>query len=378
MALLGLFATPGAAHCDTGTRGLGDILFTIDIEMITGDSRCLGVEFDDVNYWATGAHDFSVNYLYEFSPDGTSLNKYPQPPANWGGWGWRDLCFDSQYLYAGDPNAPYIEQIDPATGQITGVTYGPFPVFPSRGLGYDPSSDSFWSASFSGDLYQCFRDNTYNVFPNPGIIVTGIAFEVSDPSHPMGWLVGNVGSDPWAFEFDPATGGHTGKSFMLSGAPGGACGFDAGEGLWVLGVIIQGVSDQLVAYDLDTQTLTTDTKVIEASIGGTVNFYLDAGKDHAFRNYVIFGSLSGHAPGTPLPGGMTVLPVNWDPFTSLFLSLNLTGFFGSLNGLGTAWTFLVVNPFPLSQDITITFGFALQGPPWDFASNYVELLIKKS
>ena len=90
---------------------------------------------------------------------------------NWGGWGWRDLASDGKYIYAGDPNVPYIVQIDPSNGQPTGTQYGPFPITPCRALAYDPVSDCFWTGSFSSSIYQCFRDNTYNTFSGQGHIV---------------------------------------------------------------------------------------------------------------------------------------------------------------------------------------------------------------
>lgn len=135
--------------------------WTMDIEAITGDPRCLGVEFDGTNIWVTGASDSTIANLYKISPGGTLLDTYAQPPANWGNWGWRDLAFDGQYLYAGDEtNAPnHITQIDPSNGQPTGVYYGPFPVNPCRALAYDPVTDSFWTACWNSLIYQCFRDN---------------------------------------------------------------------------------------------------------------------------------------------------------------------------------------------------------------------------
>ena len=64
-------------------RGLGDVLWTLDIGATTGDPRHMGVEFDGTNFWATGAYDFTTAYIYEISPNGVLVNKYPQPPGNW-------------------------------------------------------------------------------------------------------------------------------------------------------------------------------------------------------------------------------------------------------------------------------------------------------
>ncbi|MHC4944578.1 MAG: hypothetical protein ACYTG7_16290, partial [Planctomycetota bacterium] len=75
--------------------------------------------------------------------------------------------------------------------------------------------------------------------------------------------------------------------------------------------------------------------------GGTVNFDLFAGELSPNRNYIIIGSTSGTTPGFPLPGGLK-LPVNWDWFSDLEMTLINTGIFsnfmGTLDaaGLGTA------------------------------------------
>jgi len=363
---------------NSSERNLGDVLFTIDIESITGDDRCLGIEFDGSHYWATGVHGFTKTYLYEFTPEGTLVNQYEQPPAHWGGWGWRDLAYDGHYLYAGDPNREYIQQIDPADGQVTGIEYGPMSILPCRAMGYSTASDSFWTANFSSGLYECFRDNTYNFYPNPGISMSGVAFEESDPSHPMGWWVGMDGGGGIAMEFDPGTGGFTGKTFMLPGAPNGACAFDTGKGAWALAVIVQGVPDQVMGFDLDafTPQLELDSDTLASWMGGTLNFSLEAGAAHAHRFYGLFGSASGNSPGTLLPGGSTTLPINWDVFTDLLLSFSLPGFMGFLDNQGNAAISLPLAPFALIDDAHLTFAYALQGPPWDVASNSVELHVK--
>ena len=73
--------------------------------------------------------------------------------------------------------------------------------------------------------------------------------------------------------------------------------------------------------------LTADRSELSAATGGTVHFSLFAGKDNAGRSYLLVGSMSGTDPGTPLPGGMATLPLNWDLFTNLVISLMNTPFF---------------------------------------------------
>ena len=191
------------------TMALGDLNWYLDTEGLTGDIRMLGTCYDPVtgNIFCTGAFDFTIAYLYEFQVDymggGTLVNTYTQPTANWGGWGWRDLCSDGTHLYTGDPNVPYIVQIDPTNGQPTGVQYGPFPITPCRALAYDPVSDSFWTASFSSSIYQCFRNNTYNTYSNSGVVAYGAAME--ETNNLVWWWSQSGATGTQGMEYDPTT-----------------------------------------------------------------------------------------------------------------------------------------------------------------------------
>jgi hypothetical protein len=382
--------TEGSPSCQamissaSAGRGLGDLLFTLEVENITGDLRCIGLEFDDENFWVTGASDFTKAYLYKISWCGELLGTYPQPPANWGTWGWRDLTWDGEYLYAGsDAHYPgYIAQIDPATGSVTGVYYGPFPINPCRALAYDEREDCFWTASFSSSIYQCFKDGSSISYTNPGLALYGAAVEASDPDDPMLWWCSQDGSGSLFSEFSLKTKTFTGKTFDPGGGgiAGGSCAFDMGGGVWVLAVIMQAAPDYIAVYDLGTApiTLTSDVNAIDAGTGGSANLSLAAGGSHGGRSYGIFGSLSGSIPGTPLPGGLTTLSINWDWFTNILIGYDPSFTFGSLNASGNAAECLTVpGPIQLTESINMRFAFCLAGPPWDFGSNWVNIVLKK-
>ncbi len=108
--------------------------------------------------------------------------------------------------------------------------------------------------------------------------------------------------------------------------------------------------------------------------GGTIDFSLDAGSSQAGRNYLLCSSLSGTDPGTLLPGGLVVIPLNRDWFTDYVLArLNtstFSDFWGSLDPAGTAQAQLNAPPIPGWVGTTLHFAFALNAP-WDFASNAV-------
>lgn len=127
-------------------------------------------------------------------------------------------------------------------------------------------------------------------------------------------------------------------------------------------------------------TLTTDVNTISESTGGVVNYILDAGAANAFRNYMIFGSVTGTSPGTPFPGGL-VLPLNWDAFTNLVILFVNTAIFsdfmGSLDGTGFGTAQLdTLGPIsPGLVGLKMWYAYPLEGPPWDFMSNPVEIEI---
>jgi hypothetical protein len=361
-------------------RGLGDPLWAIDVEGITGDIRCLGTEFDGTNYWVTGAFDFTIANLYEISPGGVLLNTYPQPTTNWGWWGWRDLAWDGTYLYAGDDSTMpgFITQIDSSSGTPTGVNYGPFPVTPCRALAYDPAEDVFWTASFSSSLYKCKKYGTSTSFSNPGSYAMYGAAAVTAGATKIWWW-SQDGNGCLANEMD-AGGNFTGETFdgdvgfFGGGIAGGAGAYPVGSN-WEFVGLAQGSPDHIVGYDLDigpAQPLEVDKDVIDANLGGTLNFTLTAGPDNANRKYGLFGSVTGNSPGTKLPDG-TIVPFNWDIFTT---ALIVVGFgFGQLDGNGDGAETL---DFPghtgHTEDATMTFAYGLSGPDWGYASNYVEVL----
>ena len=376
-------AFQSVAPSSQGNRALGDYLWTIDVGTPTGDIRCLGVEFDGTDFWVTGAYDMTIAYLHQLDANGGFIQSYPQPATNWGFWGWRDLAYDGTYLYAGDDSTMpgYITEIDPATGSVTGTNYGPFPVVPCRALAYETKDDAFWTGSWNSMFYECHRDNSYSSYSNFGLAGIYGACTQEATAAPLIYWWTQDGNGELATEFDPDTGMTTGPTFdgVGGGIAGGACAYDD-AGAWILVGMSQASPDTISAYDLGTGAaapLAIDNDEIESWNGGTVNFTLDATAANAGRQYLIVGSVTGDMPGTPLPGGMTVLPINWDIFTNMTINFAGSAFmpntFGNLDGNGQATAQLIVPIFTLAPgaDFTMTFAYCLNGKPWDFASNPV-------
>jgi hypothetical protein len=125
--------------------------------------------------------------------------------------------------------------------------------------------------------------------------------------------------------------------------------------------------------------LTANQYWVSAAFPAPVVFTLDAGAGNSFRNYLLLGGVTGTAPGFPLPGGQTTLPLNWDPFTDVVLDFLNTALFqnflGVLNGAGMSTATLQAPPLsPTFVGIDMFFAFCLNAP-FDFVSNPVVVKI---
>ena len=127
---------------------------------------------------------------------------------------------------------------------------------------------------------------------------------------------------------------------------------------------------------------TLNADIVEMSIGegGTVRFFMRTGIARSGRDYVLLGSMSGSSPGTLLPGGLAVLPLNIDHFTKVLLQHSIsgspwcTGFLDTMDSDGTGSAVLNI-----PQELGLTgkvlyFAFALRSP-WDFVSTPVEVVV---
>lgn len=121
------------------------------------------------------------------------------------------------------------------------------------------------------------------------------------------------------------------------------------------------------------------TTTIDAAAGGAQVLELDAGPAHAGELYVMAGSLSGTAPGTPL-GSLTV-PLNVDAYTNLILTTSVVPLapkFGVLDGAGQATAVLTLGPGVAAGYVgqTAHHAFVTFGLGYTFASNAVPVTIE--
>lgn len=198
-------------------QNLGDSIWGFDAQGPTGDNQLLGVEFDGTYFWVTGGNSGNdPNKLYKYDANGNFLEVYDQP-SSCTGWGWRDLTWDGEYLYA---SCSYtIHQIDPATGQPTGTTING-PENPNRALAYDPSSDHFFTANFSSPIYEFDRSGSViNTWAN-SYSIYGMAWDDISEGGPYLWISAQedngVGGYNVIYQFDPASGTYTGVYFPVT------------------------------------------------------------------------------------------------------------------------------------------------------------------
>jgi hypothetical protein len=143
-------------------------------------------------------------------------------------------------------------------------------------------------------------------------------------------------------------------------------------------------TDRMVYFNLyarpsGSPLLGSDRGSLSAATGGTIDFTLCAGLEHANKSYALLGGVSGTSPGTPLPGGLATLPLNVDPFTDLVLAMInspvFANFLGSLDGASTSTAQLKCGPLPPELiGLKMYFAYTFYNP-FDCVSNHLEAVI---
>jgi hypothetical protein len=225
-----------------------------DAEAGTGDVRCLGVEFDGTYFWVTGAGDGSgsQNRIHKYDNAGNYIESFMQNTSS--AWGWRDIAWDGEYLYASDDSQ--IDIFDPVSGNVVGSFNGP--ENPNRALAYDPATGHFWTANFSSNIYEFDENGTINSYPNTqNLSIYGMAWDDASEDGPWLWIHSQDGSPmlQWS-QFDPATGTFTGVVFIgIDNGSGGIAGGAAFSTEWdpAFGIAFglqQGTPDIVKGYEI--------------------------------------------------------------------------------------------------------------------------------
>jgi len=248
-----------------------DFLDSCNAQNITDDNQLLGVEYDGSHYWVTGAGGTShpdTNYIYQISRAGQLVGKYTQETAS--EWGWRDLAWDGNYLYASD-DYELVKFLPPAPLNKIPLTPPPGYPMPCRALAYDPASGHLWTGNFRYPIVEfdpltgepfCVASNSNDVY---GMAWDDACYDSLGYDHPMLWVFSQNGTPELKISlFDPVACEYTGEEwwgidpFGDNDIAAGAA-FDASNYSGGLGALItmnQGVlnADIIMAYEICSLT----------------------------------------------------------------------------------------------------------------------------
>ena len=231
----------------------GDVTYVLDAQTVTGDYNLFGIEFDGNYFYITGANSGRIpNKLYVLDPTGTLLCAIDQPDHSTG-WGWRDLAFDGDTLYASvDPNVDAFS-IDVGTCQLT--YYGSFagPENPNWALAYRPSDRHFFTANFESNIYEFDKTNpSINTWPNNYAIYGAAYNPLTQTVWFSTWEMNSYGYRNVIYEFDPATGSYTGNTIEFplpegyTDAVAGGLSIHESNGALVMFELLQGDPNDLI------------------------------------------------------------------------------------------------------------------------------------
>lgn len=235
---------------------IGDVIFEMDVQTITGCNRLLGIEFDGTYFYVTGACDPPGNSVYVIDTLGNLIWAPFQGTVT--SWGWRDLAWDGVYagpdridtLYASDGSTVVKFGIDLTSGVLTNYGSYPGPENPNRALAWMDDSLWFFTANFSNPCYKFSKSSS-----NLGSVANtwamyGAAYD-TDPVE-GGWVWWHSQDNPGTgylltiHQFDPLAMAFTGYSFgyvpatLDSGMAGGLCFYEGFRGMDVLFALVQG------------------------------------------------------------------------------------------------------------------------------------------
>jgi len=240
---------------------LGDIVFEMDVQTLTGDFQLLGVEFDGAYFYVTGANGGAdPNKIYVIDTFGAVLMELDQIGLS-EYWGWRDLAWDGTYVGPDGIDTlfgSYGRRIDKFGIRFldsTLVHYGSFqgPAYPlNRALAY--RRDSTWFYTSAGDtvgpIYKFNKTgNVIDTCPNDWFMY-GAAYD-SDVSEGgcVWWHSQDATGTPFYClieQMDAVSLDFTGLVFdyvpstITSGIAGGLCFYEGFRGMDVLFALVQG------------------------------------------------------------------------------------------------------------------------------------------
>ncbi len=243
----------------------------INITDLTQDTRILGCEFANENWYATGSNGTNGdNFVHVFDRDGNYIRSFPQPSVD--PIGMYDLAWDGQYLYGSESGTGILQGFnfngnDQASVACTAVN-------PARAIAYDPATDHFWVADLTSDIYEIDRSGNWisSIENADAIPISGLAWRPDEPNgYKLYALSQNNSVALWrihpathAFEFVRQLAGNASDQ-----AAGCAITTDWNNALWTLGAVLQNqAGDRLEVFNMGLRSSWITVTPINATVGG--------------------------------------------------------------------------------------------------------------
>jgi hypothetical protein len=238
-----------------------------DVQVQASDSRLHGAVFAWGYYWVSGAGNDIYNpefMIHKFDENGNYLASYPQIVGTTSE-GNRDLEADESTMTlwgSGDSGLVSIYQYSPGTGNLYAVGLQQTPATHGfSGFTRDPVSGLFYFYSYFIDQITVLTPDLYTVVAYLPTSAGIYGLSWSEQTKTL-WATQGYGYVR-ALELDPYTGAETGRRFDIelpdSSRAGGCDIYDDpnNPGRPTLAMIVEGCSDQLVCYDVDSITGTS-------------------------------------------------------------------------------------------------------------------------
>jgi len=322
-----------------------------------------GLEYDNATntVWVVDATD---DMVFQYSRIGALLTSFPDPDADAIGIG---VCQLTGMLWIGS-QTENMYQVDPLGAVISSWSTKPS-INDVSGVAVDPITGNIYVSQDSAPHRIVEFDQLGNT-----IQIIDLTNSGSTDADGLGYnpitRTFYLGEDTNDLILEVDMSGNLVKSWDMSGlgiSPE-AVGVDIATGALFIG---DGSITNSVFEVSGIITLISDTLIIKKT-GGVANFTLAATTANANRKYILLGGISGALPGTPLPGGLAVLPINMDIFTNVVMAyLNTTlfdKFLGNLDAQGKATATLTIPSAAGLVGLKFYFAYALNNP-WDFVSS---------
>jgi len=242
-----------------GARAEGDLweqMAEMDAGEITGDPRLQDVLYFQGYLWFVGGQTSrEPNMLYKVTLDGELVESWVQ--QSYSNYGWRNITTDGEYLYGVD--STYIAQIDPESGQVTGVRI-PTGLNPCYCITWDAEDELFWVSSVATDIYGIDREGNRvsSVNNDRRFRMSGIAWFEDDPDGYKLYTINNLRDDDGnsfirLIKVNPEDGDAITVADLpaLEGERSGGCSFcnEIYDFTWAFLVQMQAAEDWLRVYE---------------------------------------------------------------------------------------------------------------------------------